>query len=313
MAGNARESIEQYFDRVLSPPELAGLEANLFVDRELRRELLFAAAGEFAMREACLRSAGTTGSLDDEVAAVRVRRWPVAHEHDRKRVFGSNAAFTLVELLVVIAIISVLAAMLMPALGKVMRTARSISCTSNLKQVGTAVEMYVGENRSWLPHSGDNNLSGVSTPNLPWRFQIAPYLEIMNPTQASLEHGIFQCASQSIKTCGTSSYGDNGFYGGYGWNFMYMGWRNVVSNGFAPYVKRSQLKHQAYSIVASDTTDDTSAATYVPFFVYPWNWRQPTRHRKGGNFLFADVHVVYFTNEFISNHCGGSDNWFDCK
>jgi prepilin-type N-terminal cleavage/methylation domain-containing protein/prepilin-type processing-associated H-X9-DG protein len=72
-------------------------------------------------------------------------------------------AFTLIELLVVIAIISLLAAMLMPAVSRAKESGRSAACISNLRQIGIALQVYVDGNNNRLPFMRDQMI-GTNQP-----------------------------------------------------------------------------------------------------------------------------------------------------
>src|SRR5437867_9313842 len=78
-------------------------------------------------------------------------------------VSGANraaTAFTLLELLITIFIIGILAALLLPALGRSKASARDTTCLNNLHQIGIAVQVYVDENENRLPIMFDSPIAG---------------------------------------------------------------------------------------------------------------------------------------------------------
>jgi prepilin-type N-terminal cleavage/methylation domain-containing protein len=75
--------------------------------------------------------------------------------------------FTLIELLVVVAILSILAAMLLPALKNARDTAKRTACMSNLQQVSIALLLLAEDHEQWIdiPHTG-----------APWTEAVLPYI-----------------------------------------------------------------------------------------------------------------------------------------
>src|SRR5258708_10436988 len=94
-----------------------------------------------------------------------------------------SRGFTLIELLVVIAIIAILAAILFPVFAQARESARSISCLSNMKQMGLALRMYsqdydeTNPNIRLLCSSLTNCQAACCNQDLIWKNVVQPYIK----------------------------------------------------------------------------------------------------------------------------------------
>ncbi len=209
----------------------------------------------------------------------------------RKAYKGIITKFTLIELLVVIAIIAILAAMLLPALSRAKEAARSISCSGNLKQFGTALPMY----------SADNN-DYVSPCRIPHLTSTVMWFGTWNNGTSSLVMGyihnninLLYCPTQSR----TNSSGVR--YFGYGYNRYfrdgsYSG--GSVNSAFLynSYKKSGRIRRHSELLAMTDL-DVTKVTANMNWFDYYFFDTMDEfagytlRHAGRGNQLYLDGHV----------------------
>jgi prepilin-type N-terminal cleavage/methylation domain-containing protein/prepilin-type processing-associated H-X9-DG protein len=169
------------------------------------------------------------------------------------------SAFTLVELLVVISIIALLLAVLIPALSRARESGRAVVCSTNLKQIGLAMIMYV-EN---------NNNKTMSDPWPPngryWFHELAPYLgdnafqknALSSPTTINPEKlKIAYCPSATQMLPGSNSLnliqgtaknawgmaGSEGSYGRNGWLYS----MDVLTRDYGKDADNDAVSHKSY-------------------------------------------------------------------
>ncbi len=107
-----------------------------------------------------------------------------------------NAGFTLIELLVVISIIAILAAMLLPAIRLVKKTAQSTVCKSNLRQMGMANNAYANDHEGVMVPAMYFDSSGNPNWNTDQWYQNSTYLEYL--CDDGQDHGLSSTLARGL-------------------------------------------------------------------------------------------------------------------
>lgn len=121
----------------------------------------------------------------------------------------NRRAFTLIELLVVIAIIAILAAILFPVFARAKEAAKQTQCLSNLKNIGTAFNLYGADSDDMFPNT---NVVGLWTGRR-FRWPIMPYLGVAQKSRATSQYD--SDASSALLYCPSdvsrSSFNDTSY------------------------------------------------------------------------------------------------------
>ena len=202
---------------------------------------------------------------------------------------GPRRGFTIIELLVVIAIISILAGLLIPALGRARAIARETTCINNMKQIGVAMQMYRNLWDGYFPVVHGGTYDAPTSLGHEW-------WHLMEPVGLERKHML--CPDDPHRhEDGVESYIYNGM--------------------FAFSKKEDAVANISGQIIVSERGD---AEGYESHHGYPaWkpvsDWQDKIkhdRHEGAANYLFVDGHVASLEfAETIGQEQGGDGHCND--
>ena len=274
------------------------------------------------------RGAQATAKKSQATGSGPDRLLPGFSRHEETKIAG----FTLIELLVVIAVIAILAAMLLPVLGRAKEEARRANCASNLHQWGLALIMYLDDSSQVLPDAKITN----GTPGAPsgyneddpkwadltafeaagqgmavWYNVLPPYIGksplwqyAANPTNFVNGKTIFTCPTSDALAPDFNLMQRIVF--NYGMNYK----GNTGMETDIPFKATMVLHPSAFVFLSESRTHGAE----VPFYgTNPTNElgtshccyaMESSRHNAGANLTFEDGHTAYFKYSYICANTG---------
>lgn len=245
----------------------------------------------------------------------------------RKRFRPSFRAFTLVELLVVIGIIALLISVLLPALAGARRSANTVKCLSNLRQIGTAFQLYAQTHKGFWPVAVHEPASHRPIPQeRRWYDLIAEYVSSVRMQTATdiaqirQNSVIWGCPEWSkIYEYDPSDFADQ-VRPGYGMNYYptyFEDWETsnlaYITGTWGNYIRQNRWTKSAQRGLIADSITHvistpatfSSASAWLPYDGITWGafYVDAARHGKRGmtkqqsysaksmNMLFCDSHA----------------------
>jgi prepilin-type processing-associated H-X9-DG protein len=206
----------------------------------------------------------------------------------------------LTELLVTIAIIAILAALLLPALSGAKSRSRRVQCSSNLKQLQTAWQMYLGDHNDAMPPNLWDGVRGAMAGSAPGSWVVG---NANDTSPTNVQAGVLWSYIQSLPIyhCPVDTSMATG--GTLRWRSYalvnYLGGAVSINDRSQNLYKQkgSQLKNAATAMAF--VCEDAGSINDGIFFVFEppaseWKDYPGSRHSSGCTFSFCDGHAEYW-------------------